>query len=88
MIAYRDFVPHQTSGPGFFSNAKYESFDAALRAANDFVVQQSLTVLNIETVVLPNVWDTSEEGTTDVSIRTSGEMSSTWHQFIRVWYEC
>ena len=87
MIAYRDFIPRQTEEPGFFSDARYESFDAALRAASTFVADGSLKVLNIETVVLPNVWDTAEEGTRDVSIRTSGDVASTWHQFIRVWYE-
>lgn len=86
MIAYEDFIPQQTSGPGFFSSAEYQSFDEALRAANAFVAGRELKVLNVETVVLPNVWNTSEEGTTDASIRTSGDMASTWHQFIRVWY--
>lgn len=87
MLAYEDFIPQQTSGPGFFSSAEYQSFDEALQAANSFVADRNLKVLNVETVVLPNVWRTSEEGTTDTSIRTSGDMSSTWHQFIRVWYE-
>ncbi|MDA0282840.1 MAG: hypothetical protein O3B13_04965 [Planctomycetota bacterium] len=87
MIDCRDFIPKQTSGPGFFSSAQYQSFDAAVLAANAFADGQSGRILNVETVVLPNVWDTSEGGTTDVSIRTSGDVSSTWHQFIRVWYE-
>lgn len=87
MIAYADFIPRQTSEPGFFRNAEYESFNAALDAANEFIDSRSLKVINVETVVLPNVWDTAEEGTTDASIRTSGDVSSTWHQFVRVWYK-
>ncbi len=87
MIEYRDFIPQQTEGPGFFSTARYESFDAALDSANEFVSSQSARILNVETVVLPNVWNADEGGTTDASIRTSGDVSSTWHQFIRVWYE-
>lgn len=85
MIAYEDFIPQQTSGPGFFTSAQYESFDEALKAANSFMVGRELMILNVETVVLPNVWD--EEGTTDVSIDTSEKTYSTWHQFIRVWYK-
>jgi len=85
MIAYEDFIPQQTSGPGFFTSAQYESFDEALKAANSFMVGRELMILNVETVVLPNVWD--EEGTTDVSIDASGKTYSTWHQFIRVWYK-
>lgn len=87
MIAYADFVPRQTSGGGMFRAAEYDSFDAALRAANNFVSKQSVRVLNIETVVLPNMWNAQEEGTADASLRTSGEYSTTWHQFIRVWYD-
>ena len=88
MIDYKDFIPKQTTGPGFFSSAQYQSFDAAVLAANKFVDGQSVRILNVETVVLPNVWDPGEDGTTDPSIRTSGDVSSTWHQFIRIWYEC
>jgi hypothetical protein len=68
MIAKADFVPRQATGPGFFREAEYESFAAALHAANEFVSSRSLKVLNVETVVLPNVWDAAEQGTTDPSI--------------------
>ena len=44
-------------------------------------------VLNVETVVLPNIWSPYEEGSADVALGTSGEMPSHWHQFIRCWYE-
>lgn len=87
MIGYADFVPRMTTSPGFLKAAKYESFDAALAAANHWVAENSIRVTNFETVVLPNVWHPHEEGTTDASLRTSGEHSTFWHQFIRVWYE-
>ncbi len=87
MIDYKDFIPKQTAGAGFFSAAEYQTFDAAVLAANKFADGQSARILNIETVVLPNVWGPGEDGTTDPSIRTSGDFPATWHQFIRVWYE-
>ena len=43
-------------------------------------------VVNVETVVLPNIWSQYEEGTTDPALHTSGDMASQWNQFIRVWY--
>ena len=43
-----------------------------------------LDIVTVETVVLPNLWD--EEGSEDPEITTSGDMMSTWHQFVRVWY--
>jgi len=84
MIWFEDFAP-QIIKSGFFGRT-FESFEAALAAANEWIEHNDIDVVNIETVVLPQIWERSEEGTTDTDIRTSGECSSTWHQFIRVWY--
>jgi hypothetical protein len=87
MICYRDFVPDMLQPPGFLSPAEHESFDAALEDANQWVAQNKVRVLNVETVVLPNIWSRFEEGTTDGALGTSGEQPSHWHQFIRIWYQ-
>jgi hypothetical protein len=42
--------------------------------------------VTLETVVLPNIWHPYEEGSSDPSLRASGEMSTSWHQFLRCWY--
>ena len=86
MIAYQDFAPQILQTSGIFKNAIYETFDDAVAAANAWIESQSVRVVNVETVVLPNMW--LEEGTTDVELKAyGGSMSSHWHQFIRVWYE-
>jgi len=87
MLRYRDFVPRLTKPAAFLSPAEYESFDAALAAANHWVQENGVRVRNVETVVLPNIWSRYEEGSRDTSLGTSGESPSFWHQFIRVWYE-
>lgn len=87
MIRFRDFVPKMIAAPGLFKSGEYESFNVALDAANEWIEQSGIKVLNFETVVLPNIWSRWEEGPTDVALGTSGEMPSHWHQFIRVWYE-
>jgi len=87
MIAYRDFVPQQTKPAGFLSPAEHESFDAAVAAANAWLLENHVRVVNIETVVLPNIFSRFEEGSADSSLGTSGESPSHWHQFIRVWYQ-
>ena len=87
MIGYRDFLPRQLKAPGFFKTAEYENFNAAVTAANDWLQRSGLQVINIETVVLPNLYNPGEEGSGDAQLRTSGEMSSHWYQFLRVWYE-
>ena len=87
MIQFRDFVPRMLSAPAFFRVGEYESFEAAVEAANQWIREQQIDVLNIETVVLPNIWSRWEGGSNDVALGTSGEMPSHWHQFIRCWYE-
>ena len=86
MLKYRDFVPSQIEAPGFFRAGEYESFDAAVKAANDWIVKSNVSLINLETVVLPNIWSRWEEGSTDAAIKTSGESPSQWHQFLRCWY--
>ena len=87
MLQFRDFVPKIIAAPRLFKAGEYESFDAALAAANQWIKENDVHVVNVETVVLPNIWSRFEEGTTDVALGTSGEMPSHWHQFIRVWHQ-
>jgi hypothetical protein len=87
MIAYRDFVPRQVDPPGFLTPGTYESFADAVAAANEWLLSEHVRVVNVETVVLPNIWSRFEEGSADASLGTSGESPSHWHQFVRIWYE-
>lgn len=88
MIAFKDFLPRQLRAPGFLSDAQHETFEAAVAAANEWIAARSVRVINVETVVLPNLWGPDEEGTGDAAVRTAAEdYSSTWHQFLRVWYD-
>jgi hypothetical protein len=86
VIGFKDFVPRMIAAPGLFRSGEYESFEAALAAANQWIEENSIRIVNLETVVLPNIWSRWEEGSTDVAIGTSGETPSHWHQFIRCWY--
>jgi hypothetical protein len=87
MLCYQDFVPKMTKPAAFLSPAEHESFDAALALANQWIKENDIKVVSVETVVLPNIWSRYEEGSRDTSLGTSGESPSFWHQFIRVWYE-
>ena len=84
MIRFEDFAPKLLKS-GFFSR-EFDSFEAALAGANNWIDSNSIDVVNIETVVLPQIWGKGEDGTTDVNLRVDGEWDTTWHQFIRVWY--
>ena len=87
MLSYKDFVPREISASGFMRPGEYESFDHAVAAANEWLTQNNIHLLKIETVVLPNIHSRWEEGSTDAAIRTSGDSPSQWHQFLRVWYQ-
>ena len=87
MLRHQDFVPKMTKEWAFFSPPEYESFESALAAANLWIKQNEIKVLNVETVVLPNIWARFEEGSTDPSLVTPDGTFDCWHQFIRVWYE-
>jgi hypothetical protein len=88
MILYRDFVPARTRG-GFLRSDRFESFDQAVSAANEWVQREAVSVVTVETVVLPNIFREGEEGTHDAQLETaeSNTSSNAWHQFVRIWYK-
>lgn len=86
MIRFEDFEAQQLKAPGFFTGAKYEEVDTVLETMNAWIAAQNVEVVNIETVVLPNIYSKDEEGTKDVSLGIDDKLVTTWHQFFRVWY--
>lgn len=86
MLKYKDFVPKQIVAPGFLNPGDHESFEHAVAAANQWIVDNDVKIIAMETVVLPNIWSRWEEGSADASIGTSGDTPSRWHQFLRCWY--
>ena len=86
MIAFQDFVPQQTAPGGMLHRAEYETFEAAVAAANVWIQQNSIRVLHVETVVLPNIWSSYAQGTADANLSSLGDVGR-WNQFVRVWYE-
>lgn len=87
MIEFRDFIPEMQNKGSFFKSATFEQFSEPLKRANEWIENDNIDVINVETVALPNIYAPGEEGTTDVQLRVSGDMSSAWYQFIRIWYK-
>lgn len=87
MIRFKDFVPEIISAGGFLKMAEYETFDAAVEAANLWLQENPVKLIQLETVVLPNIWSKFEEGSTDASLGTRADYPSHWHQFLRCWYD-
>jgi hypothetical protein len=85
-LAFRDFCPRRTQAAGLFSSEDYESFDVAVEAASLWIDATKVQVVNVETVVLPNIHAEGEQGSTDSHLRASGKLGTYWYQFVRVWY--
>ena len=86
-IEVRDFVPEKAKG-SFFKSGEVQKFDAILAQVNDWIAENgNIKIVNIETVVLPNIHEAEEEGSFDTELFTGGETHSQWYQLIRVWYQ-
>ena len=85
-ISFKDFVPEKTKG-GVFKSSKIEKFGEIHQQMNAWIEQNNPTILHIETILLPNIHESDEEGSIDTELYTAGETSSNWYQIIRVWYK-
>ena len=89
MIAYKDFAPKRLRKQGFIKPPLYEIFQDAVDAAGAWIKMQAVTVVSIETVVLPGLWNqevlqsnAAKLGDGTASAYSSREL----YQFVRVWY--
>jgi hypothetical protein len=87
LIYFKDFRPKLAGQKKvlFMTVSDYEGISEVLPEVNDWIARNGITVVNVETVTLPNV--ELEGGSNDSHLRASGEMSTHWFQVIRVWYE-
>lgn len=84
MYHFKDFAP-QVVKKGFFK-AEYESFEEVLAAANAWIRDHNIEVLNIETVVFPDI--KREVGQTRICPISLVEIGNSYrYQFLRVWYK-
>lgn len=88
LLKFKDFVPGQRGKKSVWTNRKEtEPLNYALQDANEWILQHpEIEILNVETVVLPNIHSTKEEGSEDPDLLIIGGTSVAWHQFFRIWY--
>ncbi len=85
MIKCKDFVPEKKKG-GIFKSGSIQHFDEVLQELDEWLATEKKEIINIETVLLPNIHDSEEEGSQDTELWTGGESASKWYQLFRVWY--
>jgi hypothetical protein len=94
MIQYKDFAPRITERGPFGGGSEYESFSEIVSAVNQWIGSQTIQVINVETVVLPD----RIEGTSDdvYGVKTSNSfypvmitqgITINCFQCVRVWYQ-
>jgi hypothetical protein len=85
MILFFDF-PAQVVESGVFMGPRCESLREVMPRVNQWVGQNRVRVLNIETLLLPGLID--EPVIADAtSLPSFGNATTHWRQVIRVWYE-
>ena len=84
-LKYKDFSPPAVENKVI--PTKYENFPEVVAHANEWIRSSGVTVLNVETILLPNLQNLKD--TLQVIQSVSGEIivSSYLFQVLRVWYD-
>lgn len=91
MIGFKDFLPKK--GAKFWTlSQQWESVSDAVDRANEWIQQENVDVINVETVLLPDLRGKSESSSaravasqSSFSIGPFGSATK-WRQVVRVWY--
>ncbi|BAW97903.1 unknown protein (plasmid) [[Synechococcus] sp. NIES-970] len=93
MIKYKDFAPRITEQGPFGGPSGYESFSEIVSAVNQWIESTTIQVINVETVVLPDRIEGTDDG--DYGVTTSNAfypvmisqgLAIKYFQCVRVWY--
>jgi NAD(P)H-nitrite reductase large subunit len=87
MIQFNDFISQIKNKGGLFKSDELETMADVLDRVNSWQQDQQIDIINIETVVLPNIYKDREKGSAEMSIYQDGDSINYWNQFIRVWYK-
>ncbi|WP_194850559.1 hypothetical protein [Nonlabens antarcticus] len=86
-INYIDFEP-QVLEKSFWGIHSYENIRATLDRANEWMHRNySKEIINVETVVLPNIYKKSEAITDQTTQFYTGGQSVQNFQIIRIWFK-
>ena len=83
-LKYKDFLPEQTERDSFFGGVDFSGFDSCVAEMNRWLEDNPVDIVRVETVMLPNIFNPTEEGTSDTELHSSGH--TVWYQFVRLWY--
>ena len=82
LIRCKDFIPKALDHAVFSTG--FETFSEAIDRANAWIRDSGVAVLNVETVVLPNLPEVKD---TSQVINTRYQLGTYLFQVVRVWYD-
>ena len=86
-INYIDFEPKPLE-KSFWGTHTYEKLDEVLKRANEWIRRNySTEIVNVETVVLPNIYRKDTAQTNQVAQFITGGSTVNNFQIIRIWYK-
>lgn len=85
VIKCKDFAPQPILRGPFGGVAEVEPFSQVVSAANQWIENQSVQVINVETVALPQNANSTNDGVYGFTI-ANGTGLVQWYQCVRVWY--
>ncbi|KQC34020.1 hypothetical protein AAU57_12270 [Nonlabens sp. YIK11] len=86
-IQYIDFEPRVLE-KSFWGTHTYETVDATLERANEWIRRHySKEIVNVETVILPNIYTKGKAQTNQTTKYPTGGSIVQTFQIIRIWYK-
>ena len=86
-LEFKDFVALTIDAGGLKRAAQVEDIDGVTARLNDWLAARpAIQILNVETVVLPNINQAGAHGSTDSMLHQEGGRADDWHQLVRVWF--
>jgi len=89
MYKFKDFRIETYEEQTFMKDASFEDTEQVLLRINSWVEENELVLLNIETLLIPNMFHRSNERTSTKGFFATNPSSQkvTWYQVFRVWYQ-
>lgn len=83
-LAFEDFIPAELKKSGIFNLAVHEPLAEVVARASEWIHQQMIDVVNVETIMMPGTAPDDPGARTEVT--TYPIEGTRWRQFVRVWY--
>ena len=88
MIQFKDFTIKTLENRSPLRAPEFELLEETMLRLNAWIEENEITVLNIETLLMPNIFSGGEQRTsTRGAYRELVNHDTWWYQIFRVWYQ-